>query len=316
MKIFNVLKPGLFTAVQDLGRFGYLKHGIPISGAMDTFSLIAANLLVENNPGDACLETTLIGPELQALSKIQIAITGGATAPKINGNQCHMWQTLEMQEGDVLSFGKMESGCRAYLSMRGGVDVPLILGSRSTYVRGSFGGLEGRHLRISDVIEGFETLPLKTGFFMPDKHVPQFLDEFMVHVILGPQNEMFTDKALETFLSSKYYVTPEADRMGYRLKGSALEHRGKAEIISDALLPGAIQVPKNGMPIIIMRDAQTTGGYPKIAVAITPDVCLLGQAKPSDVIRFEEVSILQAYEKTREYYGLLDNLGSIIIENL
>jgi antagonist of KipI len=140
MKVFNVLKPGLFTTVQDVGRYGYLKYGVPISGAMDTFSLVTANLLVGNNLNDACLEITLTGPELQALARTQIAITGGDISPKINGQDVPMWQTLEVREGDIISFGRMESGCRAYLAVRGGINTPIILGSRSTYVRGGFGG--------------------------------------------------------------------------------------------------------------------------------------------------------------------------------
>jgi biotin-dependent carboxylase-like uncharacterized protein len=315
MKVFHALKPGLFTTVQDLGRYGYLKYGIPISGAMDTFSLVAANLLVGNNHDDACLEITLFGPELQALARMQIAITGGAISPKINGQNVPTWQTLEVQEDDVISFGKVESGCRVYLSMRGGINTPLVLGSRATYVRGGFGGINGRQLKTGDIIEGFDIPFLKAGYSMPEDLVPQLTGPFKVHVILGPQAEMFTEKGINTFLSSPYKVTLEADRMGYRLEGSVIEHKAKADIISDALLPGAIQVPKNGKPILIMRDAQTTGGYPKIAVAIIPDVSLLGQAKPNDIIGFSKITLSQAREKLLEYYRLLDNLSGMLLKN-
>lgn len=314
MRVFHVLKPGLLTTVQDLGRYGYLKYGIPISGAMDTFSLVAANLLVANNSNDACLETTLFGPELQALTKTQIAITGGAISPKINGQNVPTWQTLEAQKGDIISLGKVESGCRAYLSIRGGINTPLMLGSRATYVRGGFGGINGRQLKTGDIIEGFNTPPLKVGYSMPEDLVPQFTDQFKVHVILGPQADMFTEKGINTFLSSSYKVTPEADRMGYRLEGPTIEHKAKADIISDALLPGAVQVPKNGKPIIIMRDAQTTGGYSKIAVVITPDVSSLGQARPNDTVEFLEVTLQQAYEKMRKYNKLLSNLRGMLIK--
>jgi biotin-dependent carboxylase-like uncharacterized protein len=314
MRVFHVLKPGLLTTVQDLGRYGYLKYGIPISGAMDTFSLVAANLLVANNSNDACLETTLFGPELQALTKTQIAITGGAISPKINGQNVPTWQTLEAQKGDIISLGKVESGCRAYLSIRGGINTPLMLGSRATYVRGGFGGINGRQLKTGDIIEGFNTPPLKVGYSMPEDLVPQFTDQFKVHVILGPQADMFTEKGINTFLSGPYKVTLEADRMGYRLEGPIIEHRVKADIISDALLPGAIQVPENGKPIIIMRDAQTTGGYPKIAVAIIPDVSLLGQAKPNDIIGFFKIPMRQARERLFEYYRLLNNLSEMLLK--
>jgi KipI family sensor histidine kinase inhibitor len=312
IKVFQVLKPGFFTTVQDLGRYGYLRYGVPISGAMDTFSLVAANLLVANNPDDACLEITLIGPELQALTKTQIAITGGAASPKINGQHVPMWQTLEVQEGAVVSFGKVESGCRAYLSIRGGVDTPPVLGSRSTYVRGGFGGINGRQLKTGDIIGGFDVSLLKVGYSMPEELVPQFTGQLKARVILGPQADMFTERGITTFLSSQYKVTLEADRMGYRLEGPIIEHKAKADIISDALLPGAVQIPKNGKPIMIMRDAQTAGGYPKIAVIITPDVSTLGQAKTNDIIEFSKITIQQAHEKISEYYKFLNILSEML----
>jgi biotin-dependent carboxylase-like uncharacterized protein len=316
VKVFQVLKPRFFTIVQDLGRYGFLKYGVPISGAMDTFSLVAANLLVANNLDDACLEISVIGPELQALRKTQIAITGGAVSPKINGRSIPMWQTLAVQKDDILSFGKMENGCRTYLSIRGGINTPMVLGSRSTYVRGGFGGINGRQLKTGDIIEGFDVNLLEVGYSMPEKLVPQFTDKFTIHVVLGPQAHMFTEKGINTFLSSLYRVTSEADRMGYRLEGPVVEHKANVEIVSDALLPGAVQVPKNGEPIVMMRDAQTTGGYPKIAVAITSDISLMGQAKPDDVIMFSKITMRQAHKKICEYYKLLNTLNSTLVKKL
>jgi antagonist of KipI len=312
MKVFQVLKPGFFTTVQDLGRFDYLRYGIPICGAMDSFSFIVANLLVGNHSNDAGLEMTLIGPELQALSEAQIAITGGTISPRINERDVPMWQTLSIQEDDVLSFGKMESGCRAYLSVRGGVNTPLVLGSRSTYVRGGFGGIDGRQVKSGDVVEGFRASPLMTEYVMPGEFVPQFMRNVKVRVILGPQADMFTEMGMETFLSSAYKVTLEADRMGYRLDGPEIEHKTRADIVSDALLPGSVQVPKNGKPIVIMRDAQTTGGYAKIAVVITADVSVLGQARPNDIVEFVKVTMHQAQEKLFEYRKLLESLERIL----
>ncbi len=309
IKALQVLKPGFFTTVQDLGRYGYLKYGVPISGAMDMFSFVTANLLVANNPDDAALEITLIGPELQALTRTQIAITGAAISPKINGQNVSMWQTLNVQEGDVISFGKMESGCRAYLSIKGGISTPLVLGSRSTYVRGGFGGINGRQLKTDDIIKAFDRALLKVKYEMPEELVPRFTNHFKVHVICGPQADMFTEKGMNTFFFSKYKVTLEADRMGCRLEGPLIEHKAKAEIVSDALIPGAIQVPKNGKPITILRDAQTTGGYPKIAVVITPDVSLLGQVKPNDTIEFSKTTLREAREKLYDYYRLVNGLS-------
>ncbi|NWF87243.1 biotin-dependent carboxyltransferase family protein [Candidatus Bathyarchaeota archaeon] len=315
MKVFRVLKPGLFTTVQDLGRYGHLKYGIPISGAMDTFSFISANLLVANNPNDACLEITLIGSELQALKRTQIAITGGNIPLKINGQNAPMWQTLDVQEGEIVSFEKMESGCRAYISIRGGINAPVVLGSKSTYVRGGFGGLNGRQLKTGDIIEGFDASSLRFRYSMPEELVPQFTGKFTVNVVFGPQADMFPEKSIDTFLSNPYMVTLEADRMGYRLEGSTIEHKDKVDIVSDALLPGAVQIPKNGKPIIIMRDAQTTGGYPKIAVAITPDISLLGQAKPNDGIEFSKITVIEARKRFSEYQKLLNGLGRMLLKS-
>jgi biotin-dependent carboxylase-like uncharacterized protein len=314
MKVFNVTKPGFFTTVQDLGRYGHLKYGVPVSGAMDTFSLAAANALVGNKPNDACLETTIIGPELLALTETQVAITGAAVSPKINGQDVSMWQTLNVKEGDVVSFSKTESGCRTYIAVRGGINTPLVLGSRSTYVRGGFGGINGRQLRTGDIIEGFEAEPFDTMCKMPQELAPKFAHRFQAHAVLGPQVDMFTEEGVDTFFSSEYKVTPEADRMGYRLEGPLIEHKGKADIVSDALLPGSVQVPKNGKPIVIMRDAQTTGGYPKIAVIVTPDVSLLGQAKPDDVVKFSEVTVSQAQERLHEYSTFINGLSRTLVK--
>ena len=281
---------------------------------MDTFSLVAANILVANNPNDACLEITLIGPELQALADTQIAITGGKISVKVNGEDVPMWQTLTVHKGDIISLGKVEGGCRSYLSVRGGINTPVVLGSRSTYVRGKFGGIEGRQLRAGDIIMGFNVSLLNAEYKLPEKLIPQFTGSFKVHVVLGPQADMFTERAVETLLSSQYGVTIESDRMGYRLEGPTIEHKGKAEIISDALLPGAIQVPRNGKPIIIMKDAQTTGGYPKIATAITPDLDMLGQAKPNDIIKFMEITLEEARERFLEYRKRLSGLAEWLIK--
>jgi biotin-dependent carboxylase-like uncharacterized protein len=315
VRLFLVLKPGLFTTVQDLGRFGYLKYGVPASGAMDQFSLVAANLLVGNQSSGACLETTLIGPELQVLSETQIAVTGAACSLRINGKTVPMWRTLRAKKGDVVSFGNVQNGCRTYLSARGGINVPLLLGSRSTYARGGFGGLDGRPLRNGDTIESLGASPLTVEYSMPEELVPQFADRVEARVVLGPQADMFTDAGVETFLSGLFKVTSEADRMGYRLDGPTIEHKGRADIVSDALLPGAVQVPKNGRPILVMREAQTTGGYPKIAVVISPDLSLLGQAKPGSSIKFSKVSLSEAQEESREFLKLLKRLSSMLVEN-
>ena len=315
MKLFHVLKPGAFTTVQDLGRYGYLRYGVPVSGAMDTFAHVAANLLVANQPNQACLEITLFGPKLEVLTETEIAITGANLNPKINEAKAPQWQTLKVHKGDVISFGMPRSGCRAYLAVRGGIKVPKVLGSRATCTRGGFGGINGRPLKTGNMIQGFdETKRLNYRLEMPEPLIPKYPREYVVHVVLGPQADHFTEKGIETFLSSIYTLTEESDRMGYRMEGPRIEHASKADIVSDGVLPGAIQVPENGKPIIMMRDAQTTGGYAKIATAITPDLSLLAQAKPGNTVKFEKVTLTEARAKLIEFNRKLNTLKNKLLK--
>jgi len=315
MKLFRVAKPGFFTTVQDLGRAGFLRFGVPVSGAMDDFSFQLANMLVGNGSNDACLEITVIGPELEALRDTQIALGGGDLSPLVNNEEVAMWQTINIKKGDAVSFGKLRNGCRAYLSVRGGINVPIVLGSRSTYTRCQLGGVQGRQLKIGDVLEGFEsTKPLTHGLALPNDLTPNFNSETHVNVVLGPHLDKFTHTGVETFLSNPYTVTLEADRMGYRTEGSAIELKTRGDVISDAILPGAVQVPSDGKPIIMMKDAQTTGGYAKIAVVETSDIHVLGQAKPNDKVCFHEISLAEARDRLHEYQKKLqtverDSLG-------
>ena len=316
MKLCKVIKPGLFTTVQDAGRYGFQKYGVPVSGVMDNYAFVAANLLVDNKPNDACIEITLQGPSFEFLNTAQIAISGAALSPTVNGEKVVCWQTLQVCRGDVLSFGRPRSGCRAYLAAKGGIDVPLVLDSRSTYVRGGFGGFQGRRLKAGDVIEAYEpSILLKFGFSMPQELVPSYSNKLTIEVVLGPQSDYFTDMNIETFLSSIYTVTTESDRMGYRLDGSRVEQKGALDMVSDAIPVGAVQVPKSGKPIIMMRDAQTTGGYPKIAVVSTPDVSRLGQVKPNDKIRFSKISPSKARAKLSEYMRTLSQMKSELVES-
>lgn len=302
MKLFRVVKPGFFTTVQDLGRTGFLRFGVPVSGAMDDFSFKLANMLVGNSPSDACLEITVIGPELEALSDTQIALGGGDLSPLVNNEEVAMWQTINIKKGDVVSFGKLRNGCRAYLSVRSGINVPLMLGSRSTYTRCQLGGVQGRQLKKDDILEGFDSAnPLKHILALPSDLIPNFNSETHVNVVLGPHLGKFTKEGVETFLSNPYAVTLEADRMGYRTEGPAIELKTRGDVISDAILPGAVQVPSDGKPIIMMKDAQTTGGYAKIAVVETSDIHVLGQTKPKDKVRFHEISLAKACDGLREY---------------
>ena len=312
MELFRVIKPGLFTTVQDLGRHGFQKFGVPISGAMDKYAFACANLLVGNQINDACLEITLLGPELDVLNKAQIAVAGADFSLSLNGNFVPMWQTINVEKGDAFAFlGSPRGGCRAYLAVRGGIDVPLVLGSRSTYVRGGFGGYEGRRLKPGDLIQAFTPEQfLEDKRIMPSELTPRYEKEFSVNVVLGPQEDIFTPKSVEVFLSNVYTVTPESDRMGYRLDGVSIERKSMAELVTDALMQGSVQVPGNGKPIVLMTDAQTSGGYPKIATVTTPGVSRLAQARPNDKVHFNRISLAEAHVQYVEFCRVLAQFGT------
>jgi antagonist of KipI len=317
MELFHVIKPGLFTTVQDLGRFGFQRFGVPVSGAMDKYAFSCANLLVGNYVSDACLEITLFGPELEVLNETQIAVAGADFQITINDDVVPMWQTLNVKKDDVVAFRESaRSGCRGYLSVRGGIDVPLVLGSRSTYVRGGFGGCEGRALRTGDIIRTFVPQQLlKIERVMPRELIPSYEREFAVNVVLGPQEDMFTARGVEAFLSNMYTVTPQSDRMGYRLDGASIEQETTEEPLTDALMQGSVQVPPNGKPIVLMADAQTSGGYPKIATVTTLGVSRFAQARPNDRVQFRRTSQAQARAQYWEFYRNLKQLENRFIRN-
>jgi biotin-dependent carboxylase-like uncharacterized protein len=316
MELFRVIKPGLFTTVQDLGRLGFQRFGVPISGAMGEYEFTAANLLVGNRVNDACLEITLIGPEFEALDKTQIAVAGADFPLAINGNSVSMWQTIDVEKGDFIAFADgARSGCRAYLAVKGGIDVPFVLGSRSTYTRGGFGGNEGRALKAGDSIRVLALeRSLKAKRILPPELVPSYDKEFSVDVVLGPQEDMFTAEGVETLLSSPYTVTPESDRMGYRLTGASIEQKSTGELVTEALVKGSVQVPSNGQPIILMADAQTSGGYPKIATVCTPGVSRLAQARPNDKVHFNKILLSQARTQYIEYRKRLRQLENQLVK--
>lgn len=296
--VMKVEEPGLLTTVQDLGRYGYQDIGLPSSGAMDNYALRVANILVGNDENKACLEITFKGPTLLVQRDCYVAITGADLQPTLNGADLPMWETHGVQEGDKLSFGLSRRGMRAYLAVSGGIAVPKIMGSRSTYLRNQLGGIKGRALKAGDIIKigsGGE----KKGGRVPKEYIPDHTLED-IRVVIGPQDDLFTQEGIDTFLSSQYQVTSESDRMGIRLDGPVIEHANGADIISDAIPPGGVQVPGSGKPIILMRDRQTTGGYAKIATVISADIDRLAQAKPGDKISFKEIPIQKAHKLLRE----------------
>jgi antagonist of KipI len=301
MASIKVLSPGMMTTIQDLGRFGYQRLGISPAGAMDSYSLRLANLVVGNPPGEACLEITLLGPRLEFTSSTTIALTGADLNPQLNGVAVEMWATVPITTGDVLSFGGIRSGCRTYLSCLGGFQISPVLGSKSTLTRAGLGGAHGRPLETGDEIPIAEVPGHRASDRAPSAYRRQFSRSVAARLILGPQQDCFSEESVELFLSSAFTVSPSSDRMGLRLSGPRLRHYKSADIVSDALVTGAVQVPGDGNPIIMAADRPTTGGYPKIGVIVTPDMDLLGQAKPGDEVRFTYVSLIQAHEIYRRY---------------
>ena len=288
----TVLNPGLLTTVQDQGRVGYQQFGVSVSGVMDPRAATVANMLVGNDEKEAVLECTMMGPHLQFDKANCIAITGGDLMPTIDGKPVPNYTAIKVEAGQVLKFTMPKTGCRAFIAFAGGLDIPEVMGSRSTYMKAKIGGLEGRKLQKGDVI-GFRapTSELKNMNFrsMASEFVPR--KEYTIRVVLGPQDDYFTDAGIQTFLSQVYTVTAEFDRMGCRLEGEAIAHKDGGDIISDGIAFGAIQVPSSGKPIIMLGDRQTTGGYTKIANVISVDFRILAQLKQGDKVRFEQVSV-------------------------
>jgi antagonist of KipI len=315
IEVFEVLEPGMLTTIQDLGRYGFSQFGVPSSGALDALSLRIGNLLVGNKEEEASLEITVMGLKLKAAREVVIAITGGDLSPNLNGEPLDMWRTHILVEGDIITFKKLRTGCRSYLAMNGGIIVPKIMGSRSTYLSGRFGGIEGRALRRGDILYAPNLSPPldKLGLRFPSDWLPSLEKEVLLKVILGPQDHHFTEKGFQTFYSSAYQVTPQCDRMGVRLEGQKIERRPNVEesIISEGLIPGAIQVPGDGKPIIILTEL-VTGGYTKIATIISTDLPKVAQLKPGDRIRFKPISIEEAHLLFREQEERLSRFKSLI----
>jgi antagonist of KipI len=306
--IFKVVKPGLQTTVQDLGRNGFQAYGISPAGAMDSYSMEVANILVGNPSGEAVLEAALIGPQLEALNDLMLAVCGGDFSPTVDGKRVPMWKSILLRKGQVLSIGHCKLGARAYISISGGIDVPSVLDSKSTFVNGRFGGLEGRALQQGDILYGDPAVrkPFKS---VPPELLPSYKKEIRVRVILGPHHERFTERSLQQFLSEEYLLTTKSNRMGLQLKGTKLEHRHGPDIISDAVPLGGIQVPASGQPIILMADRQTTGGYTRIGTVISTDIPKLAQAVPDTIVKFSQTTLQEAQGLYLERRRLLKHMA-------
>jgi len=296
----KVLSPGLYTTVQDLGRIGYQDIGVPVSGALDGFSLRLANALVGNPLGMAALEILVSGPTLEiAADAVRVALVGPGASLVIGGEIMAAGQSITLSRGEVFQIVVDRPSACCYLAVEGGIAVPLVLGSASTYVRAGIGGVEGRLLRRNDFVPlAVEQAPERIELWLP-RRLDAARDQ-PIRVIPGPQQECFTEEAVTVLLSGEFRVSKNTDRMGMRLDGPLLRHRDGWDIVSDAIATGAIQVPGSGQPILLLADHQTTGGYPKIATVISADLPVVGRRRPGDALRFAAVSIEEAEELCRE----------------
>ena len=299
---------GLFTTVQDLGRPGYRRFGLPQSGAMDPLALRVTNLLLGNPQDAAALEFTFPGPRLVATARTSIALGGADFSPLLNGQPIPLWTALALREGDILGFGTPRRGQWGYLAVPGGVNVPLMLGSRATYIPGALGGCGGRRLQRGDRLSASKRSPA-AQLGLPAQRAPVIGGDCDLRVVVGPQDEYFVEDAARALTNGHYHVSPEADRVGYRLNGPPMARGTQSELLSDGILPGAIQVPSGGQPIVIMPDGPTTGGYPKIAVIVGPDVRRLAQARRIETIRFQAVDWDDARGAVRDEATYLASLA-------
>lgn len=309
---FLVLDPGAFTTIQDLGRFGYQTLGVPISGAMDCYSARAANILAGNSQTSAVLEMTIRGCTLAVMRKARVALTGARAEIRHNSMQRPTWSAFEVEPGDILRISQVSLGCRIYMAVGGGFEVPLIMGSRSTYAQAALGGLNGRALQKGDFLPAGNAEKFPGQNAIPVEFIPEMGQDIQLHCVPGPQEHMFQDKGGGLF-SCPYTVTQRADRRGIRLEGPRIEHshQSPGAIVSEPILPGNIQVPADGQPIILLRE-QTVGGYPKIATVVSTDLSKLGQVIPGDSITFFSVTALQARDMNLAQQEKLTSLQNML----
>lgn len=313
----KILNPGFFTTIQDEGRFGYRSLGIASSGAMDRFSYEIANFLVGNRMLTPSLEMMISGPEIQFYNKELISICGGNLNPRINNKEVPLWTAIKVNSGDVLSFKGDKNGMVAYLSFAGGIHVNKVLNSYSTNIKGHFGGVCGRNLKLNDDIEILTNETNINQYInnkLPNQYVPIYKNSINVNVILGPQDDYFSKEEINKFLNETYEISPLIDRVGFRLSGKSLVHKKGSNIISDANNIGSIQVPGDGMPIILMNDCGTTGGYPKIASVIFSDLDKVAQLKPGDKIKFTNISLEKSHNLYKKYYEKLNQIKGMLLD--
>jgi biotin-dependent carboxylase-like uncharacterized protein len=314
----EVLQPGLSTTIQDQGRIGYYDVGIPPSGALDQYSLLAANLLVGNGDEAAALECVYLGPQLRFTAPSVVAVTGADMTPRVNGEERPLWESFPVAEGDVLDFAYLTAGARAYIGVAGGIDVPPVLGSRSTYALGAMGGQAGRPLQAGDTLPTPTDVKGEVGRSVGADLRPEIGPSAEVRVVMGLYDHRLTEAGRRTFLDTEWTLTPVADRIGFRYRGAELEFVAREQPfgagsdpsnIVDAPYPiGSIQIPGGVEPIILHRDAVSGGGYAMVATVISSDMDRVGQSAPNTKTRFVEVDLDGALAARKEYKARIGRL--------
>ncbi len=306
--MIEIITPGLLTTVQDFGRVGVMKNGFTQNGAMDRYSMTVANRLCGNCDSAPVLEMTVLGVTARFTQDTVVCVSGADFGAKINDKPIKRNKAYKINKGDILSMGAAKSGMRAYLAVAGGIVGEYVFGSASTNLKFAFGGHFGKKLQSGDV------LSIGTGAFplgeIDKWEIPEseYSKDAQLRVVLGPQNEMFTDEDIRLFLSQEYEVTAQSDRMGIRLSGEPLKSKNGMDIISDGIVFGSVQVPNSGEPIILMADHQTTGGYAKIATVISVDLPRASQLSVGNTVRFKSVTVEEAEQEAKKQKRFFDNL--------
>jgi biotin-dependent carboxylase-like uncharacterized protein len=319
--MLDIVKPGLSTTVQDLGRPGYYHLGIPESGGMDRYALIAANLLVGNPEGAATLEASFQGPQIRFGRDATVAVCGAELPPRVDGIEQPTWTSFAVKSGQTLSFGHLKAGARGYIAVSGGIDVPVVLGSRSTYPLGALGGLDGRPLRAGDKLEAGarEAAAMASGRSVAPELRPPAEKVVELRVLPGLYSHRLTEEARATFFEDTWKVAPEADRIGYRFRGgrpmSFVPRKqpfgagsDQSNIVDSCYPYGSVQIPGGAEPIVLHRDAVSGGGYFMLGTVISADMDLIGQLQPHQKARFVEVDLDAALAARAERHARLARL--------
>lgn len=314
---FEVLSPGIMSTVQDLGRFGCARYGVAASGALDGFAVRVGNLLVGNAENAAVVETTLMGLRIKAVRDAVVAVTGGDLQARKGSEPLAVWRSHLVREGESISFSGPASGFRSYLAVAGGIHAATVMGSRSTNLASGFGGFQGRPLRKGDIlaVEPVKDALRFAGRAFTAEWFPDYSTPWRLRIVWGPQDDHFSEEGRHTFVTAAFTASPNSDRTGIRLNGPVVTRKPGMEesIISEGILSGAIQIPGDGQPIIILGET-ASGGYRKIATVISADLPLLGQITPGDEVAFQAVSMDAAVQALREMEEKVDRFKQSLNE--